>query len=229
MENQRIYSAARWFWSAPHCHDRCVLGYPILSLVLLGSRSSIFLLRVRDISRFNLWWNAILVGNQLYTVHELSNTLTQQTIPDTPGSDFPTLTANLSTVPAGVPSGSSYGSAELLLQPLASCASTSPGSQRYLYASNRNVSPNTSLYDPLGDTIAIFATTPKLSLVAQVHTGLDQIRGLTLSKDGKYIAAAGLVGGGLAIYEVTNGGAGLELRARYTGNGSTQVSSFLWL
>jgi len=49
------------------------------------------------------------------------------------------------------------------------------------------------------------------------------------SNDGRYVAAAGLTGGGMAIFEVTEGGANLELKARYTGIGSVQLSSFVWL
>jgi len=83
--------------------------------------------------------------------------------------------------------------------------------------------------DPLGDTIAVFATSPHLHVVNQVHTGLQQIRGIMLSNDGKYMAAAGLAGGGMAVFEVTEGGANLELKARNTGLGSVQLTSFVWL
>lgn len=167
-------------------------------------------------------------GNTLYTLHELANTVTQQTIPTEPGNDFPALVANVSTLPAVVPAGSTYTAAELLLSPFSPNADEGECT-RYLYASNRNISPNTTQLDPLGDTIAVFATSPQLHVVNQVHTDLQQIRGMQLSNDGKYIAAGGLTGGGLAIFEVTEGGANLELRARYTGSGSTQLSSFVWL
>lgn len=156
-------------------------------------------------------------------MHEITSTLTQQTIPSTPGNDSPALIANFSTLPSGVPSGSQWTGAELLISPVVSGAST-----RYLYASNRNVSPSSSQLDPRGDTIAIFATSPSLQLVKQVYTGLQQIRGLQITADGKYLVAAGLTGGGIAVYEAINGGADLELRARYTGSGTTQVSSFVW-
>lgn len=162
-------------------------------------------------------------ASTIYTVHEISNTLTEQTIPPTPGNDFPTLIGNLSTLPADIPAGSTYNAAELLISPQTS------DPQRYLYASNRNVSPNSSQLDPLGDTIAIFSTSPTLKLVQQVHTGLQQIRGMKLSADGKYLIAAGLTGGGIAVFEVIDCGANLALRGRYTDTGSTQVSSFVWL
>lgn len=104
--------------------------------------------------------------------------------------------------------------------------STRAKAQRYLLASNRNISNN---LDPKGDTIAIFTTQPKLKVVNQVYTGLNQIRGMMVSPCGNYVIAAGLVGGGLAVFEVTEGGANLVLRARYTGTGSVEVSSFVWL
>ncbi|KAF9504521.1 hypothetical protein BS47DRAFT_1401292, partial [Hydnum rufescens UP504] len=109
----------------------------------------------------------------------------------------------------------------------------SPPSTRYptpyLYASNRNVSPLPAQTDPLGDTIAIFALEPKLHLVRQVHTGLQQLRGVSLGgEDGQYVAAAGLAGGGIAVFERVDGGADLKLLARYDGVGSEKVSSFVW-
>lgn len=149
--------------------------------------------------------------------------MTQQDIPSIPGNDFPTVIANLSTLPTTVPAGSSYTAGELLISPT-NCTVTN--GTRYLYASNRNIGSGT---DPKGDTIAIFATTPTLHVVAQVYTGLQQIRGVQISADGKYIIAAGLTGGGIAVFEVVDGGANLQLLARYTGAGSVEVSSFVWL
>lgn len=145
--------------------------------------------------------------------------MTQQTIPAFPGNDTPALLANVSVLPTQVPVGSQYTAAELLISP----------SKQYLYASNRNIATASSAIDPQGDTIAVLSTSPKLHVVAQVHTGLQQIRGMQISPDGKYIAAAGLVGGGLAVFEVVNGGANLTLSARYTGVGSVEGSSFIWL
>lgn len=163
-------------------------------------------------------------GNSVYALHELSNALTQQTIPSTPGNDNPTVVASYSIVPSGVPSGSNYGAGELILSP-----NLSIFNGRYLYASNRNTSPSSSQYDSQGDTIAIFSTSPSLQLVAQVHTGLNQIRGMAIGGDAntQYIVAAGLVGGGIAVFEITEGGANLVKRASSTGNGSSQVSSFV--
>lgn len=162
--------------------------------------------------------------NNVYTVHELANTVTHQIIPAIPGNDFPTVLANLSTLPAQVPAGSVFGAGELLLLPVT--GTTINTTQRYLLASNRNTSNN---LDPKGDSIAIFSTQPELKLVNQVYTGLNQIRGMMVSPCGKYVIAAGLVGGGIAVFEVTEGGANMALLARYTGTGSVEVSSFVWL
>ncbi|KAF9504525.1 hypothetical protein BS47DRAFT_1401296 [Hydnum rufescens UP504] len=83
--------------------------------------------------------------------------------------------------------------------------------------------------DPLGDTIAIFALETKLHLVRHVHTGLEQLHGVNLRDEhGQYVAAAGLAGGGIAVFERVDGGADLKLLARYDGVGSEKVPSFAW-
>ncbi|KAF9507290.1 hypothetical protein BS47DRAFT_1373939 [Hydnum rufescens UP504] len=146
---------------------------------------------------------------KLYTIHEMSNTVTEQRAPK--------LLANISTLPPTVPPGSLHNAAELFVSPPSTRYPTP-----YLYASNRNT-------DPLGDTIAIFALEPKLHLVRHVHTGLQQLRGVSLGgEDGQYVAAAGLAGGGIAVFERVDGGADLKLLARYDGVGSEKVSSFVW-
>lgn len=164
------------------------------------------------------------IDSNLYTIHEIGNTITHQIIPSTPGNDFPALIANLTTLPI-IPSGSSpssFGAGELLLLPTISANQT----QRYLLASNRNVG---SILDPKGDTIAIFSTEPTLQLVKQVYTGLNQIRGMMTSNNGAYVIAAGKEGGGVAVFEVIGGGTDLVLRARYTGTASSEISSFVWI
>lgn len=171
------------------------------------------------------------LGSILYTLHELTSTITQQTIPKEPGNDFPALIGNVSTLPTDVVARAAQRAAELLALPNGKAYGNTAtnNSTRYLYASNRNMSPNVTVHDPRGDTIAIFATSPQLHVVNQVYTGLQQIRGMMLSEDGKYIAAAGMMAGGMAVFEVIEGGANLELKARYTGIGSVQLSSFVWL
>jgi 6-phosphogluconolactonase (cycloisomerase 2 family) len=59
---------------------------------------------------------------------------------------------------------------------------------------------------PSGDTIAIILLSPdgrKVQTTKHVSTNLDVIRGMRLSKDGKYAAAVGQEGGGIEVYEIT--------------------------
>jgi len=161
--------------------------------------------------------------NTVFTVHELDNSITSQTIPPL-NLTTATILANFTTLPPDIPVGSTNGAAELILSSV-----TEKYSQQFLYASNRNVSPNSTLIDPRGDTIAIFSPEP-LKLVKHVYTGLNQIRGMAIGGvDEEFVIAAGLTGGGVAIFQRTNGGADLQLLARYTGVGSDQISSFAWL
>ncbi|KAH9849368.1 putative isomerase YbhE [Lenzites betulinus] len=170
----------------------------------------------------------VVRGDQLYTVHELSSTLTQQTIPASPAlssaSDAP-LTANFSVVPPGLPAGASMAAGEILLAE----ASAAPGSnftQPFLYVSNRNV----GVQDPRGDAIAIYAVEPALRFVKHVFTGLDQIRGMELSTDGEsaFLVAAGVAGdAGVVVLKRTSGGADLEVVA--ANKEVPTRSSFVWL
>ena len=164
-------------------------------------------------------------GDQLYTIHEDSSTLTQQTLPSDPTISDAPLTANLSIIPPGLPAGASMFAAELLLAE----ASPDPNSnftQPFLYASNRNLGTQ----DPRGDAIAIYAVEPQLALVKHVFTGLDQIRGMQLSggAENEFLVAAGVAGSaGTVVLRRTNGGADLEIVA--TNTDIPTRSSFVWL
>ncbi|CAE6419645.1 unnamed protein product [Rhizoctonia solani] len=86
--------------------------------------------------------------------------------------------------------------------------------------------------DPRGDTIAIFSfdKTGNLTLVNQVFTGLNQIRAMSQGGDDtEYIAAGGLRGGGLVVYEKINNGRDLQQRARLAAGSVDQPASFAWL
>ncbi|KAI0653934.1 putative isomerase YbhE [Cubamyces menziesii] len=172
----------------------------------------------------------VVRGDQLYTVHELSSTLTQQTIPATPSSPGPApLVANFSVIPPGLPAGASMAAGEILLAE----ASPSPAqgsnssSQPFIYVSNRNV----GVQDPRGDAIAIYAVEPELRFVKHVFTGLDQIRGMELSGAGSgdaFLVAAGVAGdAGVVVFRRTQGGADLELVA--ANRDVPTRSSFVWL
>ncbi|KAG8863801.1 hypothetical protein FRB96_007638 [Tulasnella sp. 330] len=138
-----------------------------------------------------------VAGGYLYTLHEISNTLTQQTLPPLTSGIQPTTVTTVSIIPAGA-DNSTLAAAELMLSPLNAAFPT-----RYLYATNR-FDPN-----PLGDSIAIFSLNP-LRLVKQVYTGLNQLRGAAIGgPNGEYLVAGGLVGGGVSVFQRTRGGADL--------------------
>ncbi|KAI0764966.1 putative isomerase YbhE [Fomes fomentarius] len=167
----------------------------------------------------------VVRGDQLYTIHEVSSTLTQQTIPSDPSVSDAPLTANFSIIPPDLPAGASMFAAEILLAE----ASTAPGSeftQPFLYVSNRNLGTP----DPRGDAIAIYQVEPALQLVKHVFTGLDQIRGMELSGgcENAFLVAAGVQGtAGTVVLKRTNGGADLEIVA--TNTDIPTRTSFVWI
>lgn len=155
----------------------------------------------------------------LYVLHELASTLTQQILPSPPNGTTP-LIANMSILPSTYPSGSDFHAAEILL------TEVSPNFPKpYIYVSNRN----TGNVDPRGDTIAIFEIEPKLRLVTQFYTGLDQIRGMQLGGPEKeFLIAAGVAGdAGTIVMKRIDGGTNLQIVAQNTE--IAQRSSFVWL
>ena len=123
----------------------------------------------------------------------MGNTVTQHII--APLSSHVTATplvANVSILPPDLPVNASMDAAELLY---ASCPTP------LLYASNRNVALDpTNIGD--GDTITVLRTVPTLKPVAYVKTGLAQIRAMAfLGDNDQFLLAAGLVGGGIKVYE----------------------------
>ena len=118
------------------------------------------------------------------------------------------LIANFSILPPVQPAGSDWHAGEILLAE-ASLKFPEP----LIFASNRN----TGNVDPRGDTIAVFQVEPKLKLVNQIYTGLDQIRGMQLfGPNSEFLIAGGYGGGGVAVFQRTGTGNGLELLARNT-------------
>ena len=123
----------------------------------------------------------------------MGNSVTQHTIaPLSSGVTETPLIANVSILPPDLPFNNSMAGAEIL-------HASNPTS--LLYASNRNVA-----LDPKnigdGDAITILSTEPTLKPVAYVKTGLAQIRAMAfLGDDDRFIIAAGLVGGGIKVYE----------------------------
>ena len=133
-------------------------------------------------------------------------------------ADAPIL-AEASIVPPDPPFGSQFAAAEILIPP-----TTPQFPTPLIYVSNRNIGPGK---DPRGDTIAIFehvvdsesCTSSQLNLVAQVFTGLDQIRGMQFGRveDGgvEFLVASGFAGsGGVVVFKRTDGGRNLVEVAR---------------
>ncbi|KIO30985.1 hypothetical protein M407DRAFT_221408 [Tulasnella calospora MUT 4182] len=159
--------------------------------------------------------HGVVLNGNLYTVHELSNTLTQHTIPVLNSGSSSQLVATLPVIPPGA-SNSTLAAAELLLSPKNCMYPT-----QYLYATNRGDT------DPNGDTIAVFSLNP-LQLVGHVRTGLKQIRGAALGgPNGEYLVAGGQSDGGVVLYRRTSGGASLTELARYSS--VNQPTSFVVL
>jgi 6-phosphogluconolactonase (cycloisomerase 2 family) len=168
---------------------------------------------------------SLLPDNTLFTLHELDNTLTAQSIGPAPNGTSVTL-ASISIVPtdSGVPAGAKFAAAEILMP---SPSSSFPSS--FIYASNRN----TGTPDPRGDSIAIVqfvsiaGRTAEFRIVNQVFTGLQQIRGMAFSDDGQFLVAAGSQSGGVKVFERTDGGEGLTEVAK---NDDVDTrSSFVWV
>ncbi|KAI0055287.1 putative isomerase YbhE [Artomyces pyxidatus] len=160
-----------------------------------------------------------ILDDTLYTVHELASTLTAQPFPAAPNGTS-TITRQLSTVPPNNLTAAVWAAAEILIPP-----TNSKFKDTYIYVSNRNTGTTT---DPRGDTIAIFKPTPTLTLVAQVYTGLQQVRGMMFGGlNDEYIIAGGVVGtGGVVVLERTEGGANLREVVRNTDIPTR--TSFLW-
>jgi len=164
--------------------------------------------------------------DELYTLHELDNTLTLQPVPAAPNGTSPIL-ANVTITPPNPPTGAKFAAGEILIP-----KPTSQFPVPYIYVSNRNIGTQ----DPRGDSIAIYERTTNgaeaLTLITHVYTGLDQIRGMEfgLETNGgdEYLIAGGVAGsGGVVIFKRTNGGGGLEEVVRNTDVATR--TSFVWL
>ncbi|KAI0777681.1 putative isomerase YbhE [Trametes elegans] len=161
----------------------------------------------------------VMRHDTVFTVHELSSTLTQQRIPPAPNGTA-SIAANFSILPPGLPAGAAMAGGEILL--------TEPSArfpEPFLYVSNRN----TGVQDPRGDAIAIFRVEPKLELVDFVYSGLDQIRGMQFGGPEKEFLIAGGVAGeaGVIVLQRTEGGKNLTLLTRNLELPTR--TSFVWL
>jgi len=168
--------------------------------------------------------HAVIQNNTLFTLHELDNTLTAQSIGPAPDGPSVTLATVNITPTDNVPAGAKFAAAELLMPPPSENFPVS-----FLYASNRN----TGTPDVRGDTIAIFQFNPGrgrkagFKLVNQVYTGLQQVRAMTFSDDGEFLVAGAAQSGGVKVFQRVDGGAGLNEVA-----GNTEIdtrTSFVWV
>ncbi|QRV85156.1 lactonase, 7-bladed beta-propeller [Ceratobasidium sp. AG-Ba] len=158
--------------------------------------------------------HGVISGNTLYTIHELSNTLIQQTIPSLGSTVNAPIIANISILPPDTTNPNAHTAAEIILSPV-----TSAFPKQYIYATNRGDSSDAiTIIDPANNT---------LKVVKQFRTGLSTMRGAALSPDGTYLVTGGQYNGFVVVYERINGGADLKEVAR--ASGFTQPFSFLWV
>ncbi|KZP28433.1 putative isomerase YbhE [Athelia psychrophila] len=153
----------------------------------------------------------------LYTLVELTSGLTAHRLPALPAA--PTLTHTTPTLSNPLPLPNDMLAAEILV-PTPNAAFPSP----YLYISNRN-DPS-----PEGDTIAIFTLADKEQpvLVQEVRTGLKHVRGIVFGgPDDKWLVAGGVLGGGVKVFERTEGGKNLKLVAEL--KDVEAPTGFLWI
>ncbi|EJD54712.1 putative isomerase YbhE [Auricularia subglabra TFB-10046 SS5] len=157
-------------------------------------------------------------GPTVFVLHELDNTLSSQTIPSSPSANSTTTISSLSVLPPGITDNypGRFHAGELLMSP----------DGAFLYASNRDTATPP---DSRGDAIAIFSVdgAGRLALVKQEFTGLQVVRGLSMSPDGAFIVASGQNAGGVVVYERVSGGS--DLRVVASNPSAPALTSFVWL
>ncbi|WRT67228.1 uncharacterized protein IL334_004194 [Kwoniella shivajii] len=170
-------------------------------------------------------------GKHLYVLTELTSdvlvfSLTTPTYPIVPKPDF-----KVNVIPPSVPKEAHefMNSAELILN---------PAYPNILYASNRlEMSLNEKSKgkfktgdDVSGDSFAIIelsSTGDEIKNLKHFTTDLDNLRGMTISSDGKYIVTAGRKSGGLAIYETGKNGKEPRLAGKHEGIDGVTDLTFL--
>ncbi|KIM43557.1 hypothetical protein M413DRAFT_383669 [Hebeloma cylindrosporum] len=169
-----------------------------------------------------------IFNDRLFTLHELSSTLSVQTIPAPPNGTSTTF-ATASIIPSDSPADAKWAAAEILIPPPSEHFPVP-----YIYVSNRNKGAATST----GDSIAIFEHVNRgqpnegLVLVKQVFTGLQQIRGMEFgsAEQGceEFLIAGGAAGTtGVVMLRRTEGGRNLGILARNTD--IPILTSFVWI
>lgn len=170
--------------------------------------------------------HAVVYENLLIILHELSSTITTQSIPPL-GQNTSEFISNLSIVPQDPATqalqGAKFGAAEVLIPPPNQVFTST-----FVYASNRNTGSTT---DPRGDSIAVLSLGAggNLKIVNQFFTGLNQVRGMQFGgPDNRYLVASGVVGnGGVIVFERT--GKGDQFRKVASNTDVPNLTSFVWV
>ena len=172
-------------------------------------------------------------GKHLYCLTELHHTVIAWSLDGSYASSHPLPDFEVSIVPPSVPSSHAkyVDSAELCLH---------PSYPKTLFASNRlelqifkkepNLPPIPN-YPPSGDAIAILLLSEngqKVEKVRHVRTGCDNVRGMSVSPDGKYVALAGQDGGGLEIWAVL-GEKGDEWKLAGKEESIEKITTIVWV
>lgn len=106
-----------------------------------------------------------------------------------------------------------------------------PAIPNVLYATNRGQLHISDTGGVKGDAVAIILLSSdgsKVESIKHVETGGDGLRGMQISKDGKYAAVAGQNGGGVEIYQI-GGKRGDEWKLAAKDEALEAVVSFIWL
>ncbi|KAK1926862.1 Lactonase, 7-bladed beta-propeller-domain-containing protein [Papiliotrema laurentii] len=172
-------------------------------------------------------------GKHLYTLTELGHTVLAWTLDGSAASTHPLPDFEASIAPPSVPpTHSKYiDSAELALH---------PKYPNTLFASNRLELqifdkqpdlPKLPDYPPSGDAIAIIrleGSDRKIKDIKHVRTGCNNVRGMTLSPDGKYVALAGQDGGGVEVWEIS-GEDGDQWKLAAKDESIEKVTTLVWV
>ncbi|KIO28877.1 hypothetical protein M407DRAFT_242816 [Tulasnella calospora MUT 4182] len=141
----------------------------------------------------------IVKGETVYVLNELESTMSTYPLPAAGAKESACLSL---LTPPTQPAKGMLGAEVLLTE------STPAFPEALIYASNRN-DPHAE-----GDSIAIFTTADcaaGFSLVKEVRTGLNHLRAVTFGgEEDKYLVVGGLNGGGIKVFERTEGGKDLK-------------------
>ncbi|TFK36304.1 Lactonase, 7-bladed beta-propeller-domain-containing protein [Crucibulum laeve] len=186
--------------------------------------------------------------NILFTIHEKTSTLTAQAIPSAPNGTTLPLIANVSIVPSDVTFNGSFFGAEILISeptekfpdPLIYVSNRNLGPEfdergdTIAIFEFKNANPCTTVFGYAGSTTTVCPPerrehtrqwtrqesnfTGSLTLLAQVFTGLKQIRSMSLGRvvDGgdEFLIAGANVDGGVVVLRRIDGGRNLTLVTR---------------